>query len=85
MISMKGLWKVKVLLLAIGLAGFAFLLYALDARAVYEDISQLGWRFSFILLPYILVFGLDTAAWGYTFHNNNPRLSFIGLFGARMA
>ncbi len=82
---MKSLWKVKIALLTLGLAGFAFLLYKLDARAVYRDISQLGWSFSFVLLPYILVFALDTAGWKYAFHDYMPRLSFLGLFAARMA
>ncbi|MCQ4575448.1 MAG: flippase-like domain-containing protein [Candidatus Brocadiales bacterium] len=82
---MKSLWKVKIVLLTVGLAGFGFLLYRLDAGAVYADISQLGWKFSFILLPYIFVFALDTTAWRYAFHNHNPKLSFVGLFGARMA
>lgn len=82
---MKHLWKVKLVLLTIGLAGFAFLLYTLDARAVYADISQLGWKFSIILLPYILVFALDTIGWRYAFHDYAPKLSFVGLFGARMA
>ncbi|MCB7129167.1 MAG: hypothetical protein J3T61_06495 [Candidatus Brocadiales bacterium] len=59
---MKSLWKVKIVLLTVGLAGFGFLLYRLDAGAVYADISQLGWKFSFILLPYIFVFALDTTA-----------------------
>lgn len=82
---MKHLWKVKFILLTAGLAGFTFLLYKLGARAVYTDISQLGWKFSFILLPYILVFALDTIGWRYAFHDYTPKLNFLGLFGARMA
>ncbi|MEE9201549.1 MAG: flippase-like domain-containing protein [Candidatus Brocadiales bacterium] len=83
--SMKSLWKLKIILLAMGLAGFSFMLYKLDAHAVYTDISQLGWKFFIILLPYIFVFALDTAAWSYAFHERNFKLSFYGLFGARMA
>ncbi|MFQ5862382.1 MAG: flippase-like domain-containing protein [Candidatus Brocadiales bacterium] len=82
---MKSLWKVKIVLLAVGLVGFAFLLYKLDAHAVYRDISQLGWNFSLILIPYVLVFALDTIGWRYAFHDYMPRLNFLGLFAARMA
>lgn len=83
--AMKSLWKVKIALLTIGVVGFAFLLYKLDARAVYQDISQLGWYFSLILLPYILVFALDTIGWRYAFNEYAPGLGFMGLFAARMA
>ncbi|MEE9488034.1 MAG: lysylphosphatidylglycerol synthase domain-containing protein, partial [Candidatus Brocadiales bacterium] len=82
---MKQLWKAKIILLAIGVAGFGFMLYQLDANAVYEDISQLGWKFLIILVPYVLVFALDTLGWGHSFQHARHKLNFVGLFGARMA
>ncbi|MGR3295584.1 MAG: lysylphosphatidylglycerol synthase transmembrane domain-containing protein [Candidatus Bathyanammoxibius sp.] len=82
---MKQLWKAKIILLAIGVAGFSFMLYQLDASAVYEDISQLGWKFLIILIPYVLVFTLDTLGWGHSFQHVRHKLNFVGLFGARMA
>ncbi|MFN3466785.1 MAG: lysylphosphatidylglycerol synthase transmembrane domain-containing protein, partial [Candidatus Brocadiales bacterium] len=81
----KHLKNLKLVLLLVGLTGFAFLLYRLDATAVYDDISKLGWRFIPLLIPYMLVFALDTLGWRYALKNLTPDLKFLGLFAARMA
>lgn len=82
----KGFQNLKLALLLMGLAGFAFLLYKLDASAVYADIHMLGmWKFLIILIPYTIVFVLDTMGWRYALKELTPDLKFIGLFAARMA
>jgi putative membrane protein len=82
---MKSLKKIKIILLLIGLVGFATLLYKLDAREVYYDLCQLKWRLFLVLLPYSLVFALDTLGWKYAFQGWTPKLTFSSLFAARMA
>lgn len=82
----KGFQNLKLALLLMGLAGFAFLLYKLDASAVYADIRMLGmWKFLIILIPYTIVFVLDTLGWRYALKDLTPDLKFLGLFAARMA
>ncbi len=83
--SIEGLKNLKLILLLIGVSGFAFLLYSLDASAVYTSIFQLKWKFLLILIPYTLVFVLDTLGWKYALKNLTPNLKFVGLFTARMA
>ncbi len=81
----KRLKNLKLTLLLVGMAGFAYLLYRLDASAVYEDICRLRWKFILILIPYVLVFALDTLGWKYALRTLTPDLKFLGLFAARMA
>lgn len=82
---MQNLGRVKMALLLVGLAGFAFLLYKIDPSAVYEDLCRVKGWFFFILIPYGLVFALDTLGWRYAFHGWVHGLSFSSLFAARMA
>jgi putative membrane protein len=84
-VSASRLKNLKLALLLVGLTGFAFLLYRLDASAICKDIYQLKWKFLLILMPYIIVFALDTLGWKYALKNLTPDLRFPGLFAARMA
>src|SRR3989338_7719195 len=43
------------------------------------------WKFLIILIPYTIVFVLDTMGWRYALKDLTPDLKFLGLFAARMA
>lgn len=84
-LSTKSARNLKLVLLLLGLIGFALLLYRLDAATVYADICRLKWKLLLVLIPYFIVFALDTLGWKYALKNLTPDLKFLGLFAARMA
>ncbi|HHT9120298.1 MAG TPA: flippase-like domain-containing protein [Candidatus Hypogeohydataceae bacterium YC41] len=84
-LPLKGLKSLKLIFLLVGIAGFAYLLYSLNASAVYNDLCKLRWKFLIIMIPYAIVFVLDTFGWKYAIKNLTPKLKFSSLFAARMA
>ena len=74
------------IILAAGLATFALLLWKFDPRAVWADVSRVGWGFAFILPFQIFDHMLNAVAWRYAFRPSEARtLSFWRLVYVRIA
>lgn len=74
-------WLRLGLMLA-GLALFAWFAARADLGAVWLAFQRLGWLGPLALLPYLLVYGADTAAWRLAFAPR-PEVGFWRLFRVR--
>ena len=80
---MKGFRWLGVL---VGFALLAWILYDADLPAVWKQVESMSWRFGIIFIFYIVIFGLDTIGWQYTFHPGVlVNVSLAGLFRARLS
>ncbi|GJQ59962.1 MAG: TIGR00374 family protein [Candidatus Scalindua sp. AMX11] len=75
--------RVKILLLLIGFSIFCVLIYKVGVTNIYQHLSLLKWKILILLLPFSLVFCLDTLGWKYSFKETNLR--FKNLFTIRLA
>ncbi len=73
----------KILFLIVGCAILITLIYKVGPSTVYHHLSDLKWKIIFLILPYLLVFSLDTLGWKYAF--TNSKISFKNLFIIRLA
>lgn len=70
----------------VGFALFGWILYNADLPAVWEQVKIMGWRFVVIFIFYIVIFGLDTIGWQYTFYPGVLlNVPLAGLFRARLS
>ncbi len=75
--------RFKILLLIAGSAIFFGLIYKVGPSNLYYHLSILKWKILLLLLPYMLVFALDTLGWKYSF--TKVKISFKDLFLIRLA
>ncbi len=80
---MKNKRKFKLLLLIVGSAILSGLIYKVGPSTLYYHLSILKWKILLLLLPYLLVFALDTMGWKYSF--TKIKISFKDLFLIRLA
>ncbi len=80
---MKNKKKFKLLLLIVGCAIFTVLIYKVGPSTIYHQLIVLKWKISLLLLPFLLVFVLDTLGWKYAF--TKVKISFKDLFLIRLA
>ncbi len=72
--------------LVVGLLLLFWILRASDLQEVWRKVSDLRWRFALVFLFYIVIFGLDTLGWKFTFNPQmQTRLRWDRLFRARLA
>jgi glycosyltransferase 2 family protein len=75
--------KLKILLLIAGFIILCVLVYKVGPASIYLHLSLLKWKISLLLLPYSLVFILDTLGWKYSFKER--KTSFKDLLAVRLA
>jgi uncharacterized protein (TIRG00374 family) len=75
--------KFKLLLLIVGCVIFSVLIYKVGPSTIYHQLIVLKWKILLLLLPYSLVFALDTMGWRYSF--TKVKISFKDLFLIRLA
>lgn len=77
----------KLLFLIIGLAALVGMVVHIGLASLLQTLSQLGfWPLTVILLPMVLVYGLEAWGWRVTLGAQQARLvGFPRLFGIRMA
>jgi uncharacterized protein (TIRG00374 family) len=75
--------NLKILLLIVGCTILFALVYKVGPSTIYHHLSVLKWNISFLILPYLLVFILDTLGWKYAFKNS--KISFRNLLVTRLA
>jgi uncharacterized protein (TIRG00374 family) len=75
--------KLKILLLIAGFILLCVLIYKVGPASIYLHLSLLKWKISLLLLPYTLVFVLDTLGWKYSFRER--KTSFKNLLAVRLA
>ena len=75
--------RFKILLLIVGCAVFFVLIYKVGPSTIYHQLIILKWKVLLLLLPFSLVFILDTLGWKYAF--TNSKISFKDLFLIRIA
>ena len=80
---MKNKRKFKILLLIVGCAIFTVLIYKVGSSTIYYNLSILKWKILLLLLPYLLIFVIDTLGWKYSF--KEEKASFKDLLIIRLA
>lgn len=75
--------KIKILLLTGGFIFFCVLIYKVGLSNLYQNLCLLKWKILIILLPYPLIFVLDTLGWRHSFKGH--KISFKNLFTVRLA
>ncbi|MCP5007446.1 MAG: flippase-like domain-containing protein [Planctomycetes bacterium] len=75
--------KYKIAILLAGFSIFCVLIYKTGVADIYQHLALLKWKILFLLLPFGLVFVLDTLGWKYSFKETNVR--FRNLFTIRLA
>jgi len=76
----------KLCVVALGLALFAWFVQRAGASAIARAFSNLGWFAPVVLLPFALVYLLDTLGWRFAFGNEGvPGVGFGTLMRIRWA
>lgn len=70
--------------LLVGLGLFSWVLRSQDLSAVWDQAKSLEWRFGWILLFYVVIFGLDTLGWRFALRPR-AQIRWDHLFKARLA
>lgn len=71
---------------ALGVVLFAWVLASSDLGSVWKMLSQIRWRFLWVLAFYVVIFGLDTLGWRYTLRPSaRAQIPWVRLFRARLA
>jgi uncharacterized protein (TIRG00374 family) len=76
----------KLLFLIVGLAALVGIVLHIGLEPIQHTVSQLGFlHLGLILLPMILVYGLEALGWQLTLGSHAPTVGFLRLFAIRMA
>ena len=76
----------KFVFLIFGLTALVGIVWHIGLELILDSVSQLGtFPFLVILLPMVLVYGLDASAWRLTLGRYAQRVGFFRLFAIRMA
>src|SRR5262245_54213924 len=76
---------VRPALLALGLGLFAWFVYRAGPAEILRVLARLGWWFPVALLPYLLVYCIDTLGWRFAFEPGGQRPPFRTLLRIRWA
>lgn len=76
---------IKFLLLALGLALFAWFVHRAGLREILATFQRLGWWLPVVLLPFFFVYVLDTLGWRFAFGSEPGRPPFLTLLRIRWA
>ena len=76
----------KLLFLVVGLAALVGIVLHIGLEPIQQTVSQLGlFHLGLILLPMILVYGLEALGWQLTLGSQAYHVGFMRLFAIRMA
>jgi glycosyltransferase 2 family protein len=76
----------KLIFLIIGLAALVGIVLHIGLDPILHTVSQVGLlHFGLILLPMIVVYGLEAVGWGLTLGVHAQKVGFLRLFAIRMA
>ena len=76
----------RIILLLVGLAFFGVFLKFTGWENIQEAFKKLGWWYALVLVPYGVVFTIDTAGWSFTFGREGLRhVPFHVLWAIRLA
>ena len=76
----------KLIFLIIGLVALVGIILHIGLDPILHTVSQLGLlQFGVILLPMIVVYGLETVGWQLTLGAHAQKVGFMRLFTIRMA
>ena len=76
----------KLVFLIIGLGALVGMILHIGLTPILQTVSQLGpWPIAIILLPMVLVYGLEALGWQLTLGTRARMVGFARLFGIRMA
>lgn len=76
----------RILLLIVGLGLFGLFIYNAGVCQIAAAFNGLGWWTCVVLLPYAVVFSLDTLGWRFTFaHNVVAQVRYRTLWYVRLA
>jgi uncharacterized protein (TIRG00374 family) len=76
----------KLIFLIVGLAALVGIVLHIGLEPILHTVSQLGLLHAgFILLPMIVVYGLEAAGWQVTLGSHARKIGFFRLFAIRMA
>jgi len=76
----------KLLFLIVGLAALVGIVLHIGLEPIQHTVSQLGpLHLGLILLPMILVYGLEAFGWQLTLDSHARKVGFMRLFAIRMA
>jgi glycosyltransferase 2 family protein len=76
---------IRLLLALAGLALFAWFVHRAGPGEIAQSFARLGWLAPLALLPYALVYVLDTLGWRFAFGRDGVRLGFGTLMRIRWA
>ncbi|MCA9498140.1 MAG: flippase-like domain-containing protein [Nitrospira sp.] len=76
----------KLLFLVVGLAALVGIVLHIGLEPIQHTVSRLGLlHFGLILIPMILVYGLEAWGWQFTLGSHAQKVGFLRLFAIRMA
>ena len=76
----------RILLLIVGLGLFGLFIYNAGVGQIAAAFNGLGWWSSVVLLPYAVVFSIDTLGWRFTFtHEESVQLRYRTMWYVRLA
>jgi len=75
----------NLVLLALGLALFAWFVHRAGPREILATFQRLGWWLPVVLFPYLVVYLFDTLGWCFAFGADKQRPAFLTLFRVRWA
>jgi len=75
----------KIFVAALGLALFAWFVHRAGVGVISRAFANLGWTAPLVLLPFTLVYLLDTAGWRFAFGAAGPPVNFPTLIRVRWA
>ena len=76
----------KLIFLIVGLAALIGIILHIGIEPILHTVSQLGlFHLGFILLPMIVVYGLEALGWQVTLGPHARKIGFLRLFAIRMA
>jgi putative membrane protein len=76
----------RYFLLALGLAIFGWFLHRAGSEEILSAFVKLGWFAPLILVPYCIVYVIDTIGWRFAFGKGwGQRIAFLTLFRVRWA
>lgn len=76
----------KLTFLIVGLAALVGIVLHIGLEPIHHTVSQLGFlHFGIILLPMIVVYGLEALGWQLTLGSHAQKVGFFRLFAIRMA
>jgi glycosyltransferase 2 family protein len=77
--------RLQLVALALGVAFFAYLIYAIGPAAILRDLRSMGWGLVLIVMLELTVDAMNTVGWRFTFPRHERHVCFASLYLVRMA